>query len=83
MLIEHYALASVYFRSNICFRNYKSELSMFQYAGLVQDIRGDIDPSGRTGLLKILDQAKVSLITSLSFFFIHLMQYLFVFIIFF
>uniref|UniRef100_F1L3N6 Malcavernin n=1 Tax=Ascaris suum TaxID=6253 RepID=F1L3N6_ASCSU len=31
-----------------------------KYAGLVQDIRGDIDPSGRTGLLKILDQAKLN-----------------------
>ncbi|VDO30225.1 unnamed protein product [Onchocerca flexuosa] len=30
-----------------------------EYAGLVHDIRGDIDPSGRTDLLKILDLAKV------------------------
>ncbi|KAM3725546.1 Cerebral cavernous malformations 2 protein [Dirofilaria immitis] len=30
-----------------------------QYAGLVRDIRGDIDPSGRTDLLKILDRAKI------------------------
>ncbi|EFO19007.2 hypothetical protein LOAG_09488 [Loa loa] len=29
------------------------------YAGLVHDIRGDIDPSGRTDLLKILDRAKI------------------------
>ncbi|VDM96250.1 unnamed protein product [Thelazia callipaeda] len=30
-----------------------------QYAGLIRDIRGDIDPSGRTDLLKILDRAKI------------------------
>ncbi|VDK65496.1 unnamed protein product [Onchocerca ochengi] len=30
------------------------------YAGLVHDIRGDIDPSGRTDLLKILDRAKIT-----------------------
>ncbi|MFH4977243.1 hypothetical protein AB6A40_003952 [Gnathostoma spinigerum] len=29
-----------------------------EYAGLLQNIRGDIDPSGRTDLLKILDRAK-------------------------
>uniref|UniRef100_A0A915PDV1 Uncharacterized protein n=1 Tax=Setaria digitata TaxID=48799 RepID=A0A915PDV1_9BILA len=28
------------------------------YAGLIRDIRGDIDPSGRTDLLKILDRAE-------------------------
>lgn len=35
------------------------ESLFLQYAGLVRDIRGDIDPSGRTDLLKILDRAKV------------------------
>uniref|UniRef100_A0A1I8EPC0 CCM2_C domain-containing protein n=1 Tax=Wuchereria bancrofti TaxID=6293 RepID=A0A1I8EPC0_WUCBA len=30
-----------------------------EYAGLIRDIRGDIDPSGRTDLLKILDRAKI------------------------
>ncbi|KAL3982471.1 hypothetical protein ACH3XW_47300 [Acanthocheilonema viteae] len=34
-------------------------LDWFVYAGLVRDIRGDIDPSGRTDLLKILDRAKI------------------------
>lgn len=32
---------------------------LFQFAGLIQDIIGDIDPSGRTDLLKIIDRAKV------------------------
>uniref|UniRef100_A0A0N5ARY0 CCM2_C domain-containing protein n=1 Tax=Syphacia muris TaxID=451379 RepID=A0A0N5ARY0_9BILA len=32
---------------------------MVKYAGLIQDIRGDFDPSGRTDLLKILDRAKL------------------------
>lgn len=40
---------------------FQFDLWTFKYAGVVPEISSDIDPSGRTDLLKIVDDAEASL----------------------